>query len=429
VAPRTREEEILAAVWARALRRPRVGVDDNFFALGGDSILSVQIVSRARQAGLVFTMREIFEHPTVAGLARHATVTDALGIAAQGPVTGEAPLTPIQRWFFAQEFAEPHHYNQALVLEAREPLDPALLERAMATVVEHHDALRMRFKNGLQVNAPAEGPPPFHWIDLSGLPAERRSEAFEKASLAVQASFDLAAGPLTRLCLFDDRLLWAAHHLVVDGVSWRVLVEDLETAYRQAALPPRTTSFLEWARRLAVHAKSEELAGELEHWRETARVPVPRLPVDFPASGNLIADEDFVSFELTAEETTELLQTVPTTYHSRVDEALLSALVRALADWTGSPRLRVDLEGHGREPLFEDVDVSRTVGWFTTLYPVVLEAGDADPGAALVSAKERLRATACWKPPGCWSRRRRRSCSTTSARPTAPGRAPPSGPP
>ena len=187
-----------------------------------------------------------------------------------------------------------------------------------------------------------------------------------------------------------------------------MLVEDLETAYRQAArglsvsLPPKTTSFQEWARRLtrhAGHAGSEALARELDHWRETAQVSVPRLPVDFPSSGgDLTGDEDAVSFDLSAEETRDLLQTVPSTYHSRIDDALLSALVRALSGWTGSPRLRIDLEGHGREPLsgdigdVDDLDVSRTVGWFTSLYPVVLEAGDADPGDALVSVKERLRA-------------------------------------
>ncbi|HYG62303.1 MAG TPA: amino acid adenylation domain-containing protein, partial [Thermoanaerobaculia bacterium] len=407
VAPRTREEEILAAVWAQVLRLPRVGVNDNFFELGGDSILSVQIVARARQAGLSFTVRQIFEHQTVAGLARHVTHTDATdGLGAeQGAVTGEVPLTPIQRWFFEQDFADPHHFNQALLLEAREPLAPAALDRAMAVIVEHHDALRMRFDGERQENAPAEPAAttaPFHQVDLSGLPATSRDEAFERAAAALQAGFDLASGPLTRLCLFEaggqpSRLLWVTHHLVVDGISWRVLLEDLESAYRQVTLPPKTTSFQEWARRLNGHA--ETLASELEHWRETIRVAVPRLPVDFPsdeaAAGNLIGDEATVSFELSAEETTDLLQTVPSVYHSRIDDALLSALVRALAGWTGSPCMRVDLEGHGREPLFDgvdDLDVSRTVGWFTSVYPVVLEAGDAGPGEALVSAKEQLRA-------------------------------------
>ncbi|HEX4959260.1 MAG TPA: amino acid adenylation domain-containing protein [Thermoanaerobaculia bacterium] len=411
VAPRTREEEILAAVWAQVLRLPRVGVNDNFFELGGDSILSVQIVARARQAGLGFTVRQIFEHQTVAGLALYVTAMDPAGPSSdgQGPVTGEVPLTPIQRWFFAQGFADPHHFNHALLLEPREPLVPTALEKAMAAVVEHHDALRMRFDfrtdGWRQENAPAEPATPFHQIDLSGLPAPRRDEAFEQAAADLQAGFDLAAGPLTRLCLFAGqpaRLLWVTHHLVVDGVSWRVLLEDLEGAYRQAVqglrpiLPPKTTSFQEWARRLTAHAGSDELARELDYWRETARAPVPRLPVDFVSGSDLVGDEAMVSFELTTEETSDLLQTLPSVYHNRIDDALLSSLARALAGWTGSPRLRVDLEGHGREPLSgdtgDDLDVSRTVGWFTSQYPVVLEAGDASPGEALVSAKERLRA-------------------------------------
>jgi amino acid adenylation domain-containing protein/non-ribosomal peptide synthase protein (TIGR01720 family) len=416
LAPRTREEEILAAVWAQVLRLPRVGVNDNFFELGGDSILSIQIVARARQAGLLFTVRQVFEHQTVAELARHARAADPAGArAAQEPVAGEVPLTPIQRWFFEQGFAEPHHYNQALLLEAREPLDPAALECAVAALVEHHDALRMRFEvqdqtagGWRQENAPAEPATPFHRVDLSSLPEPRRRDAFGPAVAAVQAGFDLQAGPLTRLCLFHfdagqpAQLLWVTHHLVVDGVSWRVLVEDLEEAYRQAsrgqrvALPPKTTSFQEWARRLDGHAGSEALVRELVDWSATAQVSVPRLPVDFSEEGHLVGNlvgwAATVSFELGAEETADLLQTLPAVYHSRIDDALLSALVRALAGWTGSPRLLVDLEGHGREPLFDDLDVSRTVGWFTTLYPIVLEAGDAGPGDALVSAKERLRA-------------------------------------
>ncbi|MBW8873687.1 MAG: amino acid adenylation domain-containing protein [Acidobacteria bacterium] len=410
VAPRTREEEILATVWAQVLRLPRVGVNDNFFELGGDSILSVQIVARARQAGLLFTVRQIFEHQTVAGLARHATSTDSADAApaGQGPVTGEVPLTPIQRWFFEQGFADPHHFNHALLLEPREPLIPAALEKAMAAVVEHHDALRMRFNfhtdGWRQENAPAEPVTPFYEVDLSGLPAPRRDDAFRRAAAALQAGFDLPAGPLTRLCLFHAaaaqpaRLLWVTHHLVVDGVSWRVLLEDLEGGYRQAAqglrpiFPPKTTSFQEWARKLTAHAGSEVLARELDFWRETAQTPVPRLPVDFVSGSDLVGDEATVSFELSAEETSDLLQTLPSVFHNRIDDALLSALVRALSGWTGSPRLRVDLEGHGREPLSDDLDVSRTVGWFTSQYPVVLEKGDAEPGEALVSAKERLRA-------------------------------------
>jgi amino acid adenylation domain-containing protein/non-ribosomal peptide synthase protein (TIGR01720 family) len=410
-APRTREEGLLAAVWAQVLRLPRVGVDDNFFALGGDSILAVQIVARVREMGLAFTVRQVFEHQTVASLARHVTATDtaAAPFAEQGPVAGEVPLTPIQSWFFSQSFSDPHHFNQALLLEPRESLSPAALKGAMAAILEHHDALRLCFRRGeaggwRQVNAPAEPETPFHQLDFSRLPETRFHAAFDEAAAALQASFDLSTGPLTRLCQFHlaagrpDRLLWVAHHLVVDGVSWRVLLEDLEGAYRQAArglhpsLPPKTTSFQEWARRLAGYVGSEELARELGYWRETARASVPPLPVDFLSDGGLAGDEAAVDFELTAEETADLLQALPAVYHNRIDEALLSALIRALASWTRSPRLRVDLEGHGREPLFDDLDVSRTVGWFTTIHPFILEAGEADPGEALVRTKERLRA-------------------------------------
>ncbi len=316
-------------------------------------------------------------------------------------MTGEVPLTPIQRWFFEQGFADPHHFNQALLLETLEPLNPATLETAMAAILEHHDALRLRFdlqESGWhQENTPAEPVTPFHQVDLSALPATRRDKAFDKAAAAIQAGFDLPAGPLTRLGLFSmgtgpSRLLWVAHHLVVDGVSWRVLLEDLESAYRQAAqglliaLPPKTTSFQEWARRLA--GPAAQTSSEV---RETAR-----LPIDFPSARDLVGDEASVSFELTAEETTDLLQTLPSAFQSRIDDALLSSLARALSGWTGSPRLWVDLEGHGRDAVSsdagDDLDVSRTVGWFTSLNSVVLEKGDASPVDALVSARERLRA-------------------------------------
>ncbi|HKH43059.1 MAG TPA: amino acid adenylation domain-containing protein, partial [Thermoanaerobaculia bacterium] len=389
-APRTPEEEILASLWAEVLRLPRVGVHDNFFELGGDSILSLQIVSRARQAGLHLTPRQLFEYQTVAELASHAAAADSAGAlrSAQGPVTGEVPLTPIQRWFLAQDFADLHHFNQALRLEPAEPLDPATLERALAAVVAHHDALRLRFRREesgwRQENAAAKPVTPFHRIDLAGLPEPRRREIREEAAAALQTGFDLAAGPLTRLALFETgdapgELLWVAHHLVVDAVSWRVLLEDLEAACRGAGLPPKTTAYRDYALRLAGQATPEEPAEE----------PVLRLPVDFAGHlENTVGHEATVSFALTAEETADLLQTLPAVYHNRIDEALLSALARASACWTGSPRLRVDLEGHGRQPLWDDIDLSRTVGWFTTIHPVILEAGDAGPGQALIQARD-----------------------------------------
>ncbi|HVR95669.1 MAG TPA: condensation domain-containing protein, partial [Thermoanaerobaculia bacterium] len=412
VEPRTREEEILAGVWAQVLRLPRVGVTDNFFELGGDSILSVQIVARSRQAGLRFTVRQIFEHQTVAELAHHATAAEgAATVASQGPVAGEVPLTPIQHSFFAQRFADFHLFNQGLLLESREPLSPAALECAMAAIVEHHDALRMRFHSltgdgdtgaWRQENAAAEPATPFHHVDLSSLPASHLREAFERAAAALQAGFDLSAGPLTRLCMADfgdtqpARLLWIAHHLIVDGVSWRVLLEDLEGTYRQAVrglhptLPPKTTSFQEWAQRLEKHASDPALELELPWWRQEAEAPFCDLPCDHPDGENTEASARRVSVALSADETRALLQEVPAVYRTQINEVLLTALARALA---GPGRaLLVELEGHGREEIFDGVDLSRTVGWFTSLFPVRLEAGPAgDPGAALRGVKEHLR--------------------------------------
>jgi amino acid adenylation domain-containing protein/non-ribosomal peptide synthase protein (TIGR01720 family) len=403
-APRSRAEELLAGIWREALRLGEVGVDDNFFELGGDSILSLQVISRAARHGLRLTPRQLFEHPTVAGLAALTAEAPAAAAPAEtGPVTGPAPLTPIQRWFFDRELPDPGHFNQALLLAAEAPLDPARLERAVTAVLEHHDALRARFVRDAdgwrqEIGAPG-APAPFTRIDLSALPEPRRAPALEEAATLLQASLSLSDGPLLRTALltagagWEDRLLLIAHHLVVDGVSWRVLLEDLEAVYQSgpaADLPPRTTSFRLWAERLAEAARSASTAAQAEAW-PSLDAP-PRLPVDFDSGPDDSASTRAVDAELAAEETRALLQQVPRAYRTRIDDALLTALAEAFAAWTGDRRLWLDLEGHGREEIFPDLDLSRTVGWFTALYPVLLDLrGAAAPGAALKAVKERLR--------------------------------------
>ncbi|MEW5931880.1 MAG: condensation domain-containing protein, partial [Gemmatimonadota bacterium] len=408
-APRTRAEAILCEVWSEVLRLERVGIHDGFFELGGDSILSIQVVSRARQRGLKLTPRQLFERPTVAGLAEAAEWADAAGGAAlQGPATGEAPLTPVQRRFFAQEIPARHHFNQALLLLPRERLDAGALGRSVAALEGHHDALRLRFRQGedgawTQLHAGSSARVPLTVLDLSALPDD--AEALEAAAERVQRSLELERGPLLRVALFErgggrpQRLLLVIHHLVVDAVSWRVLLEDLESAYAQlsrgepAALPAKTTSWKAWAEALAGHAGSGALAEEAAFWAEQARVEVPTLPLDDAAAENTVARARGVSVRLSEEETGALLREVPQAYRTRVDEVLLCALAGALARWTGERRVRIDLEGHGREEeTVGGVDLSRTVGWFTTLYPVVLELPESGgAGAALKAVKEQLR--------------------------------------
>ncbi|MEU5692152.1 amino acid adenylation domain-containing protein [Actinosynnema sp. NPDC020468] len=368
VAPRTPVEAVLATAFAEVLGARRVGVRDNFFALGGDSILGIQVVTRARQAGLVLTSRDIFAHQTIAALAPHVT-REGPAASEQGEVTGSAPLTPIQRWFLDRHTVAPEHFDQSLVVPFEEDVDRAALGVALDALVRHHDALRMRFSATGQDNAPHQA------VDL----------------LAHQ-DFDLASGPLLRAELLDPRrVLLVAHHLVVDGVSWRVLGEDLATAYRQARagttvhIGRKTTSFRDWARRLAGH----DFADEREHWsavRGDASVPRDR------EGPNNAGSERVVTVTLSPADTGALLRDVPGVYRTQVNDVLLTALGRVLADWTGRDRVLLDLEGHGREELFADVDLSRTVGWFTTMFPVALDLPDGDWGEALKAVKERLRA-------------------------------------
>jgi microcystin synthetase protein McyA len=405
VAPRTPAEEILAGIWAQALGLERVGVHDNFFSLGGDSITGLLSISKAKKAGLNLTSRQIFQHPTIAELALVAAAGAAAAPALATAATTAAPLTPIQSWFFAQEVPDPHHFNQALLLEIRRPLRPEILERVATLLRERHPALRTRFVREPDGWRPlageAAGPSPFLRIDLSALPAARRRAALEGGAAELQLSLSLVLGVLWRTAFYDlgpeshGRLLLVAHHLAVDGVSWRILLNDLQTAYQQlaegepVALPAATTPFDEWAQRLRAFACSAELKAELPFW--SRRHSVPPLPRDFDGRNTVGSQRMlFVPF---GEERTAQLQKAAQRHGAPLQELLLAALALTLARWTGETRFLIDLEGHGREDLFSDLDLSRTVGWFTSLFPVALDLGAAaDPATAVREVGRQLRA-------------------------------------
>jgi amino acid adenylation domain-containing protein/non-ribosomal peptide synthase protein (TIGR01720 family) len=406
VAPRNPVERQLAEIWSQALGLQHVGVHDNFFQLGGDSILSIQIVSRANQQGLRLNARQLFEHQTIAQLA---TVTDiAPSVKAdQSLVTGSAPLTAIQQWFFDQQFADPHHFNQAVLLETKEALDAAALQRAVDALLERHDALRLRFveEDGAwrQEARTSSSTAVVSCIDLSMLDEVEQRAALEADLARIQASLSLDVGPQIRVALFDlgqrgHRVLVVAHHLVVDGVSWRILLEDLQTAYDQATrdnaiqLPHKTTPYAVWAQRCRAYAASVEVQNELPYWLAVSHSTASRLPVDDPRGSNTVDSARTVTVALGAEETEALLRRVPDVYRTQINDVLLTAVTDAFANWTGERSVLIDMEGHGREELFADVDVSRTVGWFTAMYPVLLEwESGRDPGASLKSIKEQLR--------------------------------------
>jgi non-ribosomal peptide synthase protein (TIGR01720 family) len=404
VAPRTDVERRIARIWGDVLGVADISVEDNFFALGGDSILSMQVVSRLRRDGLHLATRDLFSHQTVAELA--TVVRDAPQPGGDSWTTGEVPLTPIQEWFLTTPRAAHHHFNQSTLLELEAAPDPDALRAALNALLEHHDALRMRFtreeQGWRQFNPPpadTEGSEGAEDLlvchDLSGLSPEQADAAMTKAADDLHAGFDLADGPLLRAALFTgdpDRpvfLLLVAHHLVVDAVSWRVLRDDLECAYQQAAsgdpiaLGERGTSFREWALGLAAHVVEGGLDDELPYWEQAAAVE-SGVPADLVASApaDAPAESAAVTVELDEQDTTALLRAAPAAYRTRVNDVLLSAFALALARWREDDLVRLDLEGHGREEVVKGVDLSRTVGWFTTVYPVTLrvpEPGDIGP--------------------------------------------------
>jgi amino acid adenylation domain-containing protein/non-ribosomal peptide synthase protein (TIGR01720 family) len=410
VAPSTGNENLLARIWADVLGLEQVGVNDNFFELGGDSILSIQIVWRARRAGLELTPRHMFEHQTVAELAAAAAgLGSPTCVADQGPVTGAIPLTPVQQWFFDLQVPQPGHWNMPVMLELLEPVDPRTLETALQALVDHHDALRLRFwqegGSWRQENAAAGEPVRVRNADLAAVPEGDRPAALMALAGEAQASLDLERGPILRAALFDQGpqqpqlLLLAVHHLAVDGVSWRILLEDLQNALEQAgrgspvALPAKTTSFKQWADELRSLATSATLQAEREHWLNLAETAAPFRP-ERPQGRNLERDVRRVRVVLEQEETQQLLTRVHRVYDTQINDVLLTALVHAITDWTGESSLLINLEGHGREYLADGIDLSRTVGWFTTDFPALLRATSPfEPGTALQAVRNQLRDT------------------------------------
>jgi non-ribosomal peptide synthase protein (TIGR01720 family) len=412
VAPRNEVEQIVADIWQTLLGIDLIGVEDNFFELGGDSILSIQIIARANQAGLYLTPKQVFEHRTIAELAAVEGKGKTVAVE-QGIVSGEAPLTPLQRWFFEQQPAELHHYNQALMLNVRQPLDVRMLRQVIARLLEHHDALRLRFdqtdgdwrQRHVEPEALASEEV-LRYIDLGGVAEAAQPAAITAVAEEVQRSLNPAKGALLRVALMDlgegrqGRLLIVIHHLVVDAVSWRILLEDLQRGYDQlrrgeaVSFLAKTTSYKSWAEALDRQAQTEEITRELDYWLEATRhAATTALPIDYRQGLNTAAVERSVEVKLDSELTRQLLQDVPATFNTQINEVLLTALARAFERWSGSTSLLVDIEGHGREEIAEGIDVSRTVGWFTTIYPVLLEAGmEEGLGETLARTKERLRA-------------------------------------
>ncbi|MER7169912.1 amino acid adenylation domain-containing protein [Streptomyces mesophilus] len=407
-APESATEQTLARIVAGVVGVAQVGVDDNFFEVGGDSILAIQVVAQAQQAGLRLTPYDLFANPSVAQLA--VVVEDGRTIdAEQADVTGPAPLAPTQHAFCTAESAVPAQSNLSVLLDLAVAVDPEVLRAAVEAVLGHHDGLRQRLLlAGARTRsriAPRGDETPFACYDFS---ADQDPEPrIAEACAEVQRSLDPAVGPMIRVALLRtgpgraDQLAVAAHRLVADRASLRILLEDLETAVVQlsAGEPlrflPKTTSWQSWTRRLASYATSESVQGQRPYWSEVVsagpgEAPRGRLPVDHPDVQG--PDTEAGSRSATARldpAATATLLAAPDRLACTVEELLLAALARTLEEWTGTERHLIDLVRHDRAQLFDDVDVTRTVGWFSPSHPLLLKAaGEETPRAV----KETLRA-------------------------------------
>ncbi|MCJ2174124.1 non-ribosomal peptide synthetase [Bacillus amyloliquefaciens] len=404
-APRNELEEQLSVIWQEVLGAKQVGIEDSFFELGGDSIKALQVSARLGRYGWKMTASDLFRHPSIKELA--PLIRKAERVIDQRPVEGDIPWTPVQHWFLSQRMENRNHFNQSVMMFSSDALHKQPLKEALEHLVIHHDALRItvsaenesfrQTNHGIQKDE-------LYSLDIWDLSeTDTWEKEIESEVAALQQRMDIEKGPLLKAGWFKTRsgdyLFITVHHLAVDGVSWRILLEDLSAAYTQAVkgqpvqLPPKTDSFKQYAERLSEYAKSSKLMREEEYWRFIEEETAAELPYEKPQhQTGADSIRQTVSFTLTEEETSVLLQQVNRAYHTDTQDILLTAAALALQDWTGGGRLRIAMEGHGREHIMPELDISRTVGWFTSMYPVLIDlnTAGAELGTAVKTVKDTL---------------------------------------
>lgn len=398
VLPSTDIEKHLVEIWKDLLGIEKVSITDNFFMLGGDSIKAIQVSARLRNHNLKLETRDLLQYPTVAELASY--VKPLTVMASQEPLVGEVKPIPIQHWFFERKLSEAHHWNQSVMLFSEKGFEQALLEETFLALSLHHDALRAFVQEErLYCKDPANFHVSLVCFDLRNntSPGPIITREAEK----IQSSISLEQGPLFKLGLFKtkegDHLLIAVHHLIVDGVSWRIIFEDIVTAYsalaekRTVQFPFKTHSIADWSEQLYAYSSSKKLVQEVNFWESMLKSEIKTLPKYKPSGPGKVKTAESVSFSLNEEITRHLLQDVHRAYSTEINDILLAALSLALGDFSESTNVLINLEGHGREDVFENIDLSRTVGWFTSSYPVVLGVRESDVSYHIRQTKEILR--------------------------------------
>lgn len=383
-APRNDVEIVLAEAWQKVLDIEKVGIRDNFFSLGGDSIKGIQLISQVKKSGYLIKMKQLFDYPTIAQISEYVE-EDNLDIG-QGIYQGEVELSPIQKWFFEQGFLNKEHWNQSLLLYKQDGMKKNIVAQAFEKVASHHDALRIILRDGSLYNRGIEEK--LFLLDYFEIKAETSKDIeqyVQEFCDLIQSKIDLEKGPLVRLVLvhtnFGDYLAFIIHHLVIDGVSWRIILEDFTTAYHSIDkgevihLPKKTTAFGDWTMKLRDYAQLPHVKAEANYWLNMQN-KISIEAEDHSDSMTLRSNIKTIETILTREETLYLIKGANNAYRTDVEELMLSALVKTLTVFFHNEQLLIALESHGREEVLKGVDISRTVGWFTALYPVLFDTGE-----------------------------------------------------
>jgi len=407
IAPRNKLEEIVADIWQEILGIESIGIHDNFFELGGNSINAIQIAAKANQLGLKLTTQHFFEHQTIAELATYICINQTIQ-PEEYLGTKELNVTPVQYWFIEQNQPNLDCCNQSLLLEIQQVCNPNLLEQALQYLIQYHDIFRLRLvekeSGWKQIYANYHDNIELKRVNLSALTEAEQKLVIESVTSELEASLNLFTGSLISFAFFDlgtqypSYLLIIIHQLAVDNVSWQIFLEDLQTAYQQISqnqaidLPDSKTSYLQWAEFLQRYAQSSEIIREQEYWLQEVQKPFKCLPVDYSTDGNTPANLDIVSASLNKQETKALLDEIHKAYNTQINDVLITAFMEAFAKWTGEKKLRLDIKTNSREQIFQDINLSRTFGSFTTYYPVILDITKCSAlGDSLITIKDYLR--------------------------------------
>jgi amino acid adenylation domain-containing protein/non-ribosomal peptide synthase protein (TIGR01720 family) len=406
VPPKTDDEQLLVRIWEQVLGIEKVGITDHFFELGGDSIKAIQVASLLQKENKKLSIQHFFRAPTIQKLIHY--LEDKKQEIYQGMIEGNVPLSPIQNDFLVKnDPSVVHHYNQAVLLYHSSLLSHVHLQQAFSHLMRHHDALRMKFQqvNGIweQINQPMRD----NLFDITTVDLSNEAEVekkMEEWGNYLQQSIHISNGPLMRVGHFHtsqgDYLLWIIHHLVVDGVSWRILLEDFQHVYqkliqdKRPVLSAKTQSYRDWARLIQNVALDSKIREEFDYWEKVGQVDILPLPKDYIHHNSKVEDCDEVTFFLSKEQTTQLISNIHRIYQTEINDILLTAISLSIKNWIHADRIGFMLEGHGREEIVSDAEVHRTVGWFTSMFLVVFDFSSQSTkeiGQIIKEVKETLR--------------------------------------